>query len=765
MQLHRLHILLVCLLAMLGATRHASAQGITFVDGANYRIQCDGKGSGGVTAGAAVGDPSVLLYLTTTDTPDVLLWTITTDGTDASGHTAYTLRHTATGLYATYDGQRNDYKRYVELTAEPQGDASRWTFTDRGGSWSIDNVLAPEHHWHVRSSLLTGTYADDVTPGTNSRFSLYTPEGLRVDQLTPPEPSFGNLIGTFRVGNKTPVYDADTQTYLITLPEHYRADENITLPVHFDATAGTLTISGHAATAGEDYTFLRFKNGHNFQLRLTTPEGNTYKATLAFTFLPVIELFGYGFSPNYAPGMVRVNDPDTDGDDPLLHMKTHWRGNTSLHRAKKCYALKLTDADGQSEDHKLLGLRSDNNWVLDAAMIDPSRVRNRVSTDIWNDFRTDPYYADAEPKARTATRGRMVELFLNGSYDGIYCMTEKLDRKQLKLRKLENPSADSGQESAEQPQQHGIIYKAVEWHYTSYFGYEGGAFTGVLPAEPLNTSDAWGGWEIKYPDLGDGEPIDWGPLYDHVSFVATADAATFAREAAARFDLPVLRDYYLLQELAMGFDNSAKNIYWFIYDAAQSTRMSLAPWDFDGTWGRIWNGTVGNSDPSCTLRDFSGNLLSANKIYSLLMRYDIDKWNEDLAARYCQLRYAGHFSPERLKERFTDYFDLLAVSGATQREVQRWDGIEGFHIDFDTELPYIHQWIDTHIAVLDAFYHYDPLVVGGQSPIAAAAPIDVYTLDGRRVVRISASTATEAEQQLRALPSGIYVVGGRKVRI
>lgn len=766
MTLHRLLIIVLSLLVLPGSRQHAHAQGTTLVDGADYRIQCDGQGRGGVTAGAAIDDPSILLYLTTTDNPDLLLWTITADGTDAAGHTTYTLRHTATGLYATYDGQRNDYKRYVELTAHPQGDASRWTFTDRGGSWSIDNVHAPEHHWHVRSSLLTGTYADDVPPGTNSRFALFTPDGLRVDQLAPPEPSFANLIGTLRVGCKTAIHDATTDTYLIPLPDHYRADDNITLPVHFDPTAGTLTISGHPATSGEDYTFLRFKNGHNFQLRLTTPDGTTYKASLAFTFLPVIELFGYGFSPNYAPGMVRVNDPDTEADDPLLHMKTHWRGNTSLRRAKKCYALKLTDADGQSIDHKLLGLRSDNNWVLDAAMIDPSRVRNRVSTDIWNDFRTDPYYADAEPKARTATRGRMVELFLNGTYDGIYCMTEKLDRKQLKLRKLETTDPSTGSEQAQtDPVQHGIIYKAVEWHYTSYFGYEGGTFTGVLPPEPLNTTDAWGGWEIKYPDLGDGEPIDWGPLYDHVAFVATADKNAFQREVAQRFDLPALRDYYLLQELAMGFDNSAKNIYWFIYDAAQSTRMSLAPWDFDGTWGRIWNGTVGNSDPSTTLRDYSGDLLSANKIYSQLMRWNVDGWNEDLAQRYCQLRYAGHFSPERLKQRFTDYFHLMAESGATQREVQRWDGIEGFHIDFDTELPYIHQWIDTHIAVLDAYYHYDPRVVGGQSPIITAAPIDVYTLDGRRVMRISVPTATEAERQLHSLPSGLYIVGGRKVRI
>ncbi len=74
----------------------------------------------------------------------------------------------------------------------------------------------------------------------------------------------------------------------------------------------------------------------------------------------------------------------------------------------------LTDSVcGDSTDGKLLkGMRSDNKWILDAMFVDASRMCNRVSTDLWNDFAAAPYYADQEPKARTGTRGRFVEMIL-----------------------------------------------------------------------------------------------------------------------------------------------------------------------------------------------------------------------------------------------------------------------------------------------------------------------------------------------------------------
>lgn len=737
---------------------------VVFQSGDTYRLECAALGKGGIAPGAVGGQTAVLYYFSDGLDAAYMMWKIEQVGTDATGQPYFTLRHTSTGLYATYDGERNDNKRYVTLTDAPEDDASFWTFTNRGAAWSIDNVLHPEHHFHVRSSNLVGTYADDVPPVPNSQFVLYTEGGKRVTSFTPPTPSFDNQIGQILIGGKCAVYDSATKKHLAVVDaESFQADA-FTTSVSYDDSHGTLSISGTTVASGSDYSFSGFSGGRSIPMVFTLNDGTRFESSLYFTELPIVELFGT-FSANTSGGEVRVSDPDSEEADPIYRMKCHWRGNTSIRRAKKNYAFKIIDEEGHKQEVKFLGFRSDNNWILDAAFVDPSRVRNRISTDIWNDFHCAPYYGEQEPKARTATRGRMVEVFLNGVYDGIYCFTEKLDRKQLKLKKLETKNAD-GFELPE-PIQHGLLYKAVEWDTTTYFGYDGLGWTNILPWEPINYNDKWGGWEVKYPDLGDEQPIEWAPLWDHTRFMYTCTDDEFRAEAADRFDLPVLRDYFLLQELALALDNTAKNIYWYVYDYAESSKMTLSPWDFDGTWGRIWDGSYGNSYAESTLRDYYDPRMSNNKIYSLLMRLNVDGWNEQLARRYAELR-ADTFHPDRLYQRFVKYFDLLRRSGATGREYDRWNGNSGFTLDWDSELPFIRHWIDTHVATLDAFYHYDPKVTGLDATYTADGgnqSIPVYALDGRRVLTIHAQDGRSFESALQSLPSGVYVVGGKKIKI
>lgn len=252
----------ICILMLMLLPLAAAAQIVALESGESYRIECVGISKGGVAPGAAFDDPSVLFYVPETDNADALLWTIEESGKDADGRTAYTLRHRGTGLYATYDGQRNDYKRYVEMTEKAEDDASRWTFTDRGGSWSIENVQAPEHHWHVRTSYLVGTYADDVPPGTNSRFRLYTTDGRIVTQVTPPEPTFSNSLGVLKINGKLAVHDAETNTYLVTLSDDYLEADEAALDVTYDGSRGALSISGKAVAADGKHTFSNMGNNH-----------------------------------------------------------------------------------------------------------------------------------------------------------------------------------------------------------------------------------------------------------------------------------------------------------------------------------------------------------------------------------------------------------------------------------------------------------------------------------------------------------------------
>ena len=138
--------------------------------------------------------------------------------------------------------------------------------------------------------------------------------------------------------------------------------------------------------------------------------------------LPIIKLTGE-FGYDYQEGIVSIIYPDGSSDNNLS-ARIKWRGGTTNAEGKhkRNYKIKF------SEDHSFFEMRNDNNWILDAGQADVFRLRNRIATELWNDFATKPYYIDQEPKALSGVRGQVVEVYLNEEYRGIYCLTECMDR-------------------------------------------------------------------------------------------------------------------------------------------------------------------------------------------------------------------------------------------------------------------------------------------------------------------------------------------------
>ena len=217
-----------------------------------------------------------------------------------------------------------------------------------------------------------------------------------------------------------------------------------------------------------------------------------------------------------------------------------WRGESALLYAKKSFGLKFKE-NGEKKNVALLGMRSDNNWMLDAMSFDRSRMRNRVSFELWEEYSAKPYQGEWEPAARTAISGRYVELFLNNRYQGLYCLSEKMDRKQLKLKKTKGGIV------------RGLLYKAID--HTALKDYS-------VPFD--NSSEYWNLWECTYPDLSDGEPIDWQPLQEFCYWLSEGNWA----EVEDRADIPVWRDYFLFVELFFGLDNQRKNQFAYFYDVS-----------------------------------------------------------------------------------------------------------------------------------------------------------------------------------------------------
>ncbi len=152
--------------------------------------------------------------------------------------------------------------------------------------------------------------------------------------------------------------------------------------------------------------------------------------------LPILKVNLTGNVPiqdDYKKGTLQLTD--ANGKIVKLNAKFKLRGATSRHfDMKPSFTMKLQNSDYSKElDSTLLNIRSCSSWILDAMAIDRICMRNRVCFDIWNDFSPLPYSTDFN--GRSGTKGEFVEVYINDSYTGIYCLSDKINRKLLDLKK------------------------------------------------------------------------------------------------------------------------------------------------------------------------------------------------------------------------------------------------------------------------------------------------------------------------------------------
>lgn len=526
----------------------------------------------------------------------------------------------------------------------------------------------------------------------------------------------------FSIEGREVAYDSLSHTLLATIPQHlYGSDLNARISIHDDCTL--LMINGQVIS--DSYHFSNLSPTHRYMTSLAMSDGRIISGNIMFTTLPIVQLKGT-FGYDYAEGQLLVMNPDSLTTETFVP-QIKWRGGTTnaYDRHKRNYKIKLP------EDHSFFGLRDDNNWLLDAGQADVFRLRNLIANEIWNDFATKPYYADKKQKARSCISGQVVEVFLNDEYRGVYAFTENLDRKQMKLKKLD----------AETGQVHGCLWKAKSHTMAAVFG---GYYN-----DYDNLSETWEGFEAKYPDLSDLDSTDWSTLVSAIEFSARSSNEDFVVQYADYFDEPVVIDYFIFQNALSAADNNGKNMFWAVYDKATDKKITPAVWDLDCTAGQRWV-TKYNSD--AVKPDYRIEY-STTLVERLLYELQHKDFTQKTIDRYRQLRQ-NVFSTDSLCSRYRYYRQLLQQCGADKRETARWSGdsdIDGEPIDFDAETDYICNWIGQRMAYLDQCFDEMDNSLGISSPLQQQADTRVYTITGQQV-----SSQTMNRRR------GIYIKNGHK---
>lgn len=104
------------------------------------------------------------------------------------------------------------------------------------------------------------------------------------------------------------------------------------------------------------------------------------------------------------------------------------RGSSSAQYPKKQYRIETQNPDGSNLNVSLLGMPSENDWILYGPYNDQSLLRNVLMYELSNQI------------GRYAVRTRYCELIINNEYKGLYILMEKIkqDKNRVNIAKLDS---------------------------------------------------------------------------------------------------------------------------------------------------------------------------------------------------------------------------------------------------------------------------------------------------------------------------------------
>ena len=329
-----------------------------------------------------------------------------------------------------------------------------------------------------------------------------------------------------------------------------------------------------------------------------------------------------------------VDEPKTDGTMRLLNRQRQeeyngrigieLRGFTSQQDdPKKPYSLETRKASGDNRNVSLLGMPEDDDWVLIASYRDESLLRNLVA------------YSTARWADRYAARTRLVEVYVNGSYEGVYLLAE--DLKLHENRIVVDDSDISG----------GYLLEMMSERRTADEQF----FTTPVQKQP-----------IAYKDPK-GEDISYGAAAWIRRYVNRFERRLYGdrfrnrRRGYRRYlDVGAAVDYLLLNELFRNADTFRNSAY---MHKSAGEKLVLGPlWDFDHAIGND-----GDAEDNLTTGWEYGASPWAGRLYAHRA------FRRQMAKRWRSLRRQG------LRRHIMRTIDSAAgelAEGPQQRNFARW---------------------------------------------------------------------------------------------
>ncbi len=379
-----------------------------------------------------------------------------------------------------------------------------------------------------------------------------------------------------------------------------------------------------------------------------------------------------------------INEKGTVSFDGKIGIEI--RGSSSQSFPKKSFGFETRDADNNDTDVSLLGLPEEEDWILHGPYSDKSLVRNLLIYDLSREM------------DRYASRSHLVELDINGSFDGIYVFMEKLkrDKERIDINKLKDDE-NSGEDLTG-----GYILKIDK-------GYdEQNSFISTYGSSISSESQ-----EIRfiytYPkaDKITPEQKDYIATYinDFETALASDEFTDPVNGYAAYADMDSFVDFFILNELSNNVDGYRISTY---MHKDKNEKLKMGPiWDFNLAFGNadycsggetnVWAYKFNERCPEDGLSvPFWWDRLLADPAFV-----------SRLKERWSALR-GGALSDSEILGKIDGYVAVMDKAGASKTNYETWS-VLGVYVwpnnfvgdNYGDEIGYLKSWISDRTIWMD----------------------------------------------------------------
>lgn len=347
-------------------------------------------------------------------------------------------------------------------------------------------------------------------------------------------------------------------------------------------------------------------------------------------------------------------------------IKIELRGSSSQLLDKKQYSWTTYDSAGAKQNVSLLGMPSENDWILNGLAFDASLLRDYLC------------YNLARQMGQYATRTQYCEVMLNGNYIGLYILQEKIkdDSKRVNIEEItEDDNAGINLTG-------GYITKADH-------------ATGDDPiAWTMESNAQWTDFMHELPKPGD--VTQQQNDYIHSQFTALENTAqsnnsNIVNGYPSIIDVPTFLDFMLINELSSNVDAYQYSTY---FHKDRGGKLRAGPvWDFNLSLGLDVFGDRSHTD----IWQFGNGDNEGAKFWTDL--FNNTEYKCYLSKRWNALTQQGQPLNYNSLTAFIDEITVL-ISEAAVRENERWGTVQNHSAEITAIKAFLAEritWITNNI--------------------------------------------------------------------